>query len=178
MPDQPSARSVASLKRSSSNPPMNEPLSKRTPTILESVPDDFDDTTHQRMDHDVLDLLSDGSFIPFLLLATIASNSDDRLDSKYKDTANAKALIEKHPQLRGMLQDAWEAKSFKDLRNLSALSRCRGIGQPPNVTLEILRNADSQFPVMYAAWKYVSNSFDCIIKLTFWVRSKHNLRTI
>ena len=178
MPDQPSARS-ASLKRSGSNPSMNEPPSKRTPIIiLESVPDDFDDPAHQRMDHNVLDIFSGASFNSMFLLAAIALNSDGRLDSKYEDLANAKAMIYKHPQLQGMLQDAWEAKSFKDIRNLSACSRCHGIDQPPDVTIEVLRNADDQFPAMYAAWKYVLNSFDYIIKLTWWIRSKHYLRTI
>jgi hypothetical protein len=104
------------------------------------------------MDQHVLDFIGN-SYNAIFLLSTIVSRSDGRLDSKYKDNYNAKAMIEQLPKLREMLRKAWEDTSFKDIRNLSALSRCRGIGQPSDVTIEILRNVDSENRVLYNSWR-------------------------
>jgi hypothetical protein len=56
------------------------------------------------------------------LLATIVSTSEGQLDPQYEKTPNAKALLEKHPELMDKLKKSWAQRSFREIRNLSTLS--------------------------------------------------------
>jgi len=97
---------------------------KRAKTTLEAVPNDLDDATHARLDRLVLDTSDyDPSSLPVaaFFLATIVSYSEDKLNSKYKDTPTVKALFNEHPELMDKLRVAWTARSFKEIRNLSAI---------------------------------------------------------
>ena len=73
-------------------------------------------------DKDVLDMAGRAPFYFGLLslLTIIVSKSEGYLDPKYEKTLDATALIEGHPELIGRLEEAWKARSFKDIRNLSA----------------------------------------------------------
>ena len=108
-------------------PPMDEPSAKYTlETTLKAVPNDLDDDTHARLDKSVLETADyDPSTLPTagFLLVTIVANSEGKLDPKYENTRNAKALLEEHPGLMGKLKEAWAARSFREIRNLSELSR-------------------------------------------------------
>jgi hypothetical protein len=57
-----------------------------------------------------------------LLLRCIVGSSNGILDLKYEQKAAAVALLEDHPELRDKLMRAWEARSFKEIRNLSMCS--------------------------------------------------------
>lgn len=104
----------------------SEPYVERSPVAnLESVPDDLDDTTHARLDEAVFRVADDEPSIPSLaafLLATIVSTSEGKLDPQYEKTPKAKVLIDEHPELMDKLKEAWLAKSFKEIRNLSTIS--------------------------------------------------------
>jgi hypothetical protein len=112
---------------------MDEPPAKRPPTTPETVPDDLDNATHQRMDDAVHNFLGNDPFIAYVVLSAIVSMSEGRLDAKYEALASAEALIDEHPQLRGMLESAWKTRSFKDLRRLSVLSFSSYSRRIPNV---------------------------------------------
>jgi hypothetical protein len=77
------------------------------------------------LDRAVLDVADDEPTIPSraaFLLATIVSTSEGQLDPQYKETPNAKALLEKHPELMDKLKKSWAERSFREIRNLSTLS--------------------------------------------------------
>ena len=61
----------------------------------------------------------DETFHAILLLSAIVSTSEGKLDVKYDMPLNAKALLQEHPSLRDKLKEAWEAKTFRDIRRLS-----------------------------------------------------------
>jgi hypothetical protein len=89
----------------------------------ESGPNELDDETHARLDKEVLETADyePSNLLPAsFLLATIVSNSIGRLDPKYKENPNAKALIQQHPELMDKLMKAWRERTFRDIRNLSA----------------------------------------------------------
>ena len=93
---------------------------------LEVVPDDLDDATHARMDQAVLEVADDDPVIlsrareAAFLLATIVSTSEGRLDPKYAQNPAAKALLQEHPALMEKLTEAWTARTFRQIRSLSA----------------------------------------------------------
>jgi hypothetical protein len=94
---------------------------------LEIARDDLDDATHSRQDAEVLKIakkiaLNEPSDLTYatMLLITIISVSKGLLDPKYNDIPDAIGLINAHPQLMQLLKTTWEAKSFRDIRNLSA----------------------------------------------------------
>ena len=104
-----------------------EPSAEHPPgATLDTVPDDLDDSTHVRLDAEVLKqipaafatLLSSSFYV--ILLTTIASTSEGRLDPKYKENPAAMGLVQEHLELTNMLKKAWITGSFKDIRNLSA----------------------------------------------------------
>ena len=105
-----------------------EPSAKRPrvpPTPLETVHNDLDDATHARLDTLVLKTCKEpveSVLAAAFLLPTIVWNSEGRLDPKYSQAANARALIEENLELVDMLRDAWNDKSFKQIRNLSAIT--------------------------------------------------------
>ena len=87
------------------------------------VPDNLqvDDATHSRMDDEILQGFPappTTAAIAATLLSTIVSFSDGRLEPKYKDIREAKALLAKHPALKELLQEAWTSKTFRVIRNL------------------------------------------------------------
>ena len=94
---------------------------------LESLPDHFDDATHDDLDkaveQAVEDDLAGGSDLSSnlqyrILLNAIVARSKDSLDRKYLDMEEAKTLIKTHGELRAMLAAAWKRKSFREIRNL------------------------------------------------------------
>jgi len=91
---------------------------------LESVVNDLDDARHLRLDKIVIDNCLEPSDLKIaaFLLTGIAQNSDNKLDPKYKEALDARLIIEKHGELLQMLTEAWRHKSFKQLRNLSAIA--------------------------------------------------------
>ena len=106
-----------------------EPSAEGPPgATLDTVPDDLDDSTHARLDAEVLKqtpaalaaLLSSSNDSAFMSIVLLASTSEGRLDPKYKEVQAAVALVQEHPELTNMLKKAWITGSFKDIRNLSA----------------------------------------------------------
>ena len=98
---------------------------------LETVPDLFDDTTHNELDRavekaveddlaDVSDLTSNLQY--FAVLYAIVARGKD-MNTKYLDMIEAKNLITTHEELRAMLASAWRRKSFREIRNLGACLR-------------------------------------------------------
>jgi len=86
---------------------------------LESAVNLLDDATHSLLDNKVLATVEEAPTSLTLLLTTIASNSDGTIDSKYRETPDSKALIQEYADLQPKLLSAWEAKDFKEIRNLS-----------------------------------------------------------
>jgi hypothetical protein len=120
-------RPSGSLERPAETP-MDGPSTSKC-KVLESINEplqvmsnDLDDKTHERMDRKVLVTVRDYAFSPFSLLAAIVSESEGQLDPKYEKTPNAAALLREHPKLEEVLRKAWEAKSFREIRNLSSTS--------------------------------------------------------
>ena len=107
---------------------MDELSAKRTlGTTLEEAPNDLDDAAHRLQDELVLDFfcsLTEPStpLAATLLLPVIVSFSEGKLDPKFKKISEVKALLQDHPELMEKLEDAWKARTFRDIRNLSALS--------------------------------------------------------
>ncbi|KAM6495088.1 hypothetical protein JOM56_009711 [Amanita muscaria] len=103
------------------------PLTDERPakrSTLETVPSDLDDATHARLDTIVLELCDEpveSSSAVTCLLNAIVQKSEGRLDQKYGRIANAKALIKEHPELVDKLKEAWNDRSFKQIRNLKIL---------------------------------------------------------
>jgi hypothetical protein len=64
------------------------------------------------------------------LLATIVSTSTAPLNPKYKESQNAKALLDANPDLLRALQSAWTKKSFQEIRNMRKL-----YALPPSIYL-------------------------------------------
>jgi hypothetical protein len=93
-------------------------------TPLETVIDGLSDAVHRRQDEKVLKIVtkitSDPFPSPIILLTTIVQFSEGLLDPNYKEFSEASGLIEAHPQLAQHLEAAWQAKSFRNIRNLSA----------------------------------------------------------
>jgi hypothetical protein len=119
--------SSVGLKRSSSEmePPIHEPPTKRTQVMtLEVVQDDFDDATHASMDDAVLNVVEEPVNLSraTFLLATIVWSSHGRLDAKYTEPPAAMVLLQEHPALRKKLTEAWAARTFRQIRNLSSLT--------------------------------------------------------
>ena len=127
-----------SLKRPNphTEPSVDErPATRLRPNMpLETVANVLDDATHTRLDKALLAEfhvrgLGPGIWGAYTLLNFIALNSEGCVDPKYEGTP-AMALVEGNPDLRTELSEAWEAKSFKRIRNLSNsphLSTCRRI---------------------------------------------------
>jgi hypothetical protein len=98
------------------------PTNRRRLTMsLETESNDLSDADHTRLDKLVLNIVNTYYAPPFLL-ATIVEKSEGKLNPKYKANGTASALLNEHPDLRGELDIAWEAKSFKNIRNLSESS--------------------------------------------------------
>jgi len=93
-------------------------------TKLEIVADDRDEATHLSMDQTVLlDIGGDPHEQRLsVLLHTIVANSNGKLNPKYEMKTAAVALLAEHPELRIELMQAWGARSFKNIRNLSMCS--------------------------------------------------------
>jgi hypothetical protein len=99
---------------------MYERSARRQFTItMETVPNDLDDDTHKAMDDEILDTMGDDPYVASSLLTFIVNASSGRLDHKYVNPVNTKALIKANPKLKEMLDIAWKSKSFRTVRNLS-----------------------------------------------------------
>ena len=95
----------------------------RTNMPLETAANVLDDATHTRLDKALLAEfhvrgLPPGIWGAYNLLNFIALNSEGCVDAKYEGPP-AMALVEGNLDLRTELLEAWEAKSFKRIRNLS-----------------------------------------------------------
>jgi len=96
---------------------------------LETVANYIDDATHADLDRQVLKTArSDPSLhedlAAFLLMMILVTTRE--LDPKYMQSPlDAVALLKEHPQLTTKLHDSWTIKSFKGIRNLSAVSLSR-----------------------------------------------------
>jgi hypothetical protein len=123
-------QSPAALKRAmSQNGPQTDDRSvprRKLDEILETVPNDLDDATHRRMDAAALeefdDFAAESFSTPFanVLLATIVSTSEGRLNERYFRCPDVGKLLQQHPDLMVKLEKAWNDKSFANIRNLSA----------------------------------------------------------
>jgi hypothetical protein len=107
--------------RSQTEPMEELPVTKRTlGTILERPKIDEADA---RMDALVLKVAHDEPStlsLATLLLATIVSTSEGKLQSEFSHVPVAYGLLQEHPRLLIQLQDAWKKKSFKEIRDLGA----------------------------------------------------------
>jgi hypothetical protein len=124
-----------SRKRLSSDPSSDDRDStRRRLTIpLGPVMSDLDDAAHARLDEQVLKVADDEPIIlsrAAFLLATIVENAKGHLDQKYASNKNSRTLLEEHPDLRDKMAVAWQARSFKDIRNL-------GTRMPPSTFTSI-----------------------------------------
>jgi hypothetical protein len=89
---------------------------------LEFVPNNIDDATHACWNKTVLELANEEPSSPSCaayLLATIVSVSEGLLDPKYSQNPAALRLLKAHPDLTDKLREAWAAKSFREIWNLS-----------------------------------------------------------
>jgi hypothetical protein len=95
---------------------------------LEPASNVLDDATHVELDGEILNLKSTSYLLELsalqlcdlaLLLGTITSWSSGCIDPKYKYTQDAMGLIQENEDLRVALAEAFKAKSFKSIRNLS-----------------------------------------------------------
>ena len=116
-----------SLKRSNPHTEASiddRPATRLRPNMpLETAVNVLDDATHARLDKAILaefqgQELPSGIWGAYTLLNFIASNSEGCIDPKYEGTV-AMPLVKGNPDLQKELLDAWEAKSFKCIRNLS-----------------------------------------------------------
>jgi hypothetical protein len=91
---------------------------------LETVANDLDDATNSSMDEAVLvDSGSDPNEQRLsLLLLLIVVGSNGKLDEQLQNFSTRTSLLADHPELRDKLMQAWEARSFKEIRNLSMCS--------------------------------------------------------
>ena len=101
------------------------PLTNIPPSTmpLETTVDILDDATHDRLDKKVIASIGEGGPTPGIfgawhLFLCIAVNSEGCIDLKSTEHT-AMALLEQHPDLQTEVWQAWEAKSFKHIRNLS-----------------------------------------------------------
>jgi len=96
---------------------------------LESVPDLFDDATHNELDRavekaieddlaDVSDLCANWQYVT--VINAIIEYSNGTLDKKHTGLEPPKNLIKTHEELRAMLSSAWRRKSYREIRNLGA----------------------------------------------------------
>jgi hypothetical protein len=122
---------------------MDPPPPKRAQeTTLERVADDIDGAAHARMDELVLAIIAieEISSPPLTyLLMLIVQNSEGKLDSIYSNISQAKALLEEHPTLKDALKEAWNQRSFKEIRNLSMSCIILPWQIGSNVDTEVLR---------------------------------------
>jgi len=93
-------------------------------TIFEIVDDDLDEATHSSMDQIVLLYIGGDPNEQrlSLLLHVIVAYSNGKLNPKYETNAAAVTLLAEHPELRIELMQAWGARSFRNIRNLSMCS--------------------------------------------------------
>ena len=91
---------------------------------LETLPDRFNDTTHDELDEAVDGAIEEDITDENLsardmaqLLGAIIEHCDD-LGRKYVSMAKAKKMIQTHGELRAMLTSAWRHKSYREIRNL------------------------------------------------------------
>jgi len=98
---------------------------------LETVPDLFDDATHNELDRavekavkvhlgDVSDLSISLQYVA-VLNAIVARGKD--MDRKYLDMEEARNLINSKEELGPILASAWRRKSFREIRNLGSCLR-------------------------------------------------------
>ena len=93
---------------------------------LESLPDPFEDVTHQELDRAVNEAASRGLSGPlispiqyyYLFNHIVGYLPKDDLDTKYLLGREAETLIDNCGELRDMLSSAWERKSYREIRNL------------------------------------------------------------
>jgi hypothetical protein len=100
----------------------------------------LDDETHARMDKEVIEAAGtlvgavldradedSDSFAQasYFLLATIVSTSELLLHTTYGKSQNANGLLAEHPNLATKLREAWENKTFREIRNLREIVPCR-----------------------------------------------------
>jgi hypothetical protein len=86
--------------------------------------DDFTDGDHKRLDESIMDGLS--AFREFnqepklSILLSLLTNMDKRL--VILGVGEAKELLKREPSMVEMLRNAWQAGSFKEVRQLGAFS--------------------------------------------------------
>ena len=119
-------RSTPHTESSVGEPPATRVDTRLKPNMpLETAANVLDDATHTRLDKALLAEfhvrgLPYGIWGAFALLSSVALNSEGCIDPKYANAA-AMSFIERNPDLEVELWKAWEAKSFKHIRNLSTL---------------------------------------------------------
>jgi hypothetical protein len=118
---------------------LDSTITPRQPGHLEVVPNILEESVHANLDRVVISEITRGKSMDSVavMLVIIAENSNETL--KYLRVSEAISLVEAHTVLTPMLINAWNSKSFKEIRNLSAyvIYIHHSILTP---SLEILRN--------------------------------------
>ena len=95
---------------------------------LDSLPDLFDDVTHNDLDmavetaveDDLGDVSDLSSNLQYRILLNEIIAQCEEMNKKYLIPGEAKNLINTQEELRTMLASAWKRKSYGKIRNLSA----------------------------------------------------------
>ncbi|KAF8324659.1 uncharacterized protein EI90DRAFT_2238277 [Cantharellus anzutake] len=164
----------SALKRSNLEigPSVGEPSSKRAPTTLAVHPNVLDEATHITLDALVVEFMlkfaEHLSRNPFrlLLLDRIVLQSDGVLDSKSLPPLDD--LIAQHPELGDRLDEAWEAQSFKEIRNLEILLPTAQPAGPPDP--EAILDSQSSEDAAVKSWssKYRGDAANILYHPLAW----------
>ena len=95
---------------------------------LDSLPDLFDDVTHNDLDmavetaveDDLGDVSDLSSNLQYRILLNEIIAQCEEMNKKYLILGEAKNLINTQEELRTMLASAWKRKSYREIRNLGA----------------------------------------------------------
>ncbi|KAI9464839.1 hypothetical protein HD554DRAFT_2174896 [Boletus coccyginus] len=97
---------------------------------LETVPDLFDDATHNELDRAAAKAVEDdlgnvselsSNLQYFAVLNAVVTHGKDSMDKKFLVMNEAKKLFTAKEELLPMLASAWGRKSFREIRNLAIL---------------------------------------------------------
>ncbi|KAI9566675.1 hypothetical protein HD554DRAFT_2174092 [Boletus coccyginus] len=110
---------------------------------LETVPDLFDDATHNELDRvvekyveddlgDVSDLSANWQHTN--VLNAIVMHGKDSMDSKFLVMHEVNKLVKTNKEIRAMLASAWKRKSFREIRNLAILRAPQSESKPSTPT--------------------------------------------
>ena len=99
---------------------------------LQFIKDDLDDRRHLELDKSFYESLGitiqNFPHLPSTLVSWILRQFVNTLpgnfDKKYANLEAVEQLINENPELEGMVQQAWTARTFRSIRNLGMLGPC------------------------------------------------------